>query len=241
MVVVSGWQHALQGCCCCSPAGCMESNTTCSRCSDTQPAGQGCHASPLVRRAGLSGSHHGPQPGGVQLLITLLMLSYECHIVLAATQPLKADSTAVSCCTRCFVLTPLPLRPQGSMGERTYMVQMAMSDQHCLLKHRWLWAASNVQGDFAPRQYQTCLLHGQHKSRLAHDATGRSVLQLAVIGGGVATRSNMAHVVANTITKPLGVWYQLQGTLTWPAIDTPLISKPHKWSDCALESAGSSC
>jgi hypothetical protein len=144
---------------------------------------------------------------------------------------------AVGPCVRRLVLLPLLVAQQGSVGERTYMVQMAMSDQHCLLKHRWLRAASNVQGQFAPRQDQTCLLHGQHKSRLAHDATVRFVLQLAVIGGG----NQVQHGTCGGKHKPLGVWCQLQGTLTWPAIDTPLISNPHKWSDCALESAGSSC
>jgi hypothetical protein len=49
--------------------------------------------------------------------------------------------------------------PAGCVeGDTAYVVEVAVCDQHSLLKHRGLRAAPNVQRQLAAGQYQACLL-----------------------------------------------------------------------------------
>jgi hypothetical protein len=53
-------------------------------------------------------------------------------------------------------------------GDAAYVVQVPVCDEHCLLVHRRLRAAPDVEGQLAPRQYQACLLQGgQQQFRVA--------------------------------------------------------------------------
>lgn len=67
-------------------------------------------------------------------------------------------------------------RPAGGVeGDATYVVQVPVRDEDCLLVHRRLRAAPDVKGQLAPGQYQACLLSGsQQHVQVRHGAVDAS-------------------------------------------------------------------